>query len=237
MEDDVKRVLAHAEDVMRRNFGTAEARASQTRRLSRAVGEAGRRVRNAGIAGGVSAAGVAGYALAIEPIGAMGLLLAVPAVVAVGLGALFVPTRRAVSPAALAKLTPAQALTHAEEWLAERRRQLPGRADRLLDAVCGGLHEVGAQLARRPANDPQALEAQRLAANHLPRLVDTYLAVPPAHRAPGGDVERELADGLKVIAGELKRLSNDLAAAHVEAIKVEGRFLESRYGETAQGPH
>lgn len=221
---------------MRRHVGTPEARAANLRRVERAVGEAGRRIRNGALAGGTAAAGVAGYGLAVGGIEVVGMLLAIPAVVAVGAAALFIPTRRAKPSAKLATLPPAEAVAQAESWLAARRSRLPSRAGRPLDAVCAGLHTVGSQLARAAAGDAAALDAQRLAAVHLPRLVDSYLAVPEPHRPAGSEVERELIDGLKVIGDELGRLSRTLAAEQVDAVKIEGRFLEQRYGETADGP-
>jgi hypothetical protein len=45
----------------------------------------------------------------------------------------------------------------------------------------------------------------------------------------GRTIESTLVEGLRVVAGELARASDALAAADREAVVVQGKFLEKRY--------
>jgi hypothetical protein len=90
------------------------------------------------------------------------------------------------------------------------------------------------QLSRVPPTNPIAQDLSRLLGKHLPELVERYTRVPPDQRSrtvdsDGRTVESTLVEGLKVVAAELSRASDALAAADREAMVVQGKFLEKRY--------
>ena len=105
-----------------------------------------------------------------------------------------------------------------------------------VDAISAQLAALGPQLASVPADDPTALELNRLLGKHLPELVDRYEKVAPAQRKtatiPGGPtIERQLVDGLGLIEAELVRVNDQLGASDRDAFAVQGKFLETRYGK------
>jgi hypothetical protein len=55
--------------------------------------------------------------------------------------------------------------------------------------------------------------------------------VPQAYRTPGSEPEQQLLEGLVTIADELRRLSEQLVRGDLDALAVEGKFLEQRYKE------
>ena len=89
-------------------------------------------------------------------------------------------------------------------------------------------------MARVPPTDPIAQDLSRLMGKHLPDLVERYTRVPPDQRSrtvdsDGRTVESTLIDGLKTVSAELSRASDALAAADLEAVVVQGKFLDKRY--------
>ena len=151
---------------------------------------------------------------------------------AIGVGALLIPTRKALPPARLKEAPVARLAPEAEDWLVKRRSLLPKAAGRSVDLVANALHGIAPALARLPDNSAEAAEARRLIGEHLPRLVDAWLAIPPAHRT--AETEAEVSRALGVVGEAVSDLSARLAAGSLDALKVEGRFLESRYSE--KGP-
>ena len=59
-----------------------------------------------------------------------------------------------------------------------------------------------------------------------------YQAVPTALRRADTDgmmPERQLLDGLNVVDGELKRMSEQLARGDLERLATQGKYLELKY--------
>lgn len=227
MARDVDEMLARAGAVMARHGATPAAISAQGRRVGRAAGELGRRAVRALGAVGVTGAGLAGYGLAVGGVGTevlIGSALALPTLAA---GVMLLPTRREVPAPKFAELPLGRLGTEAEDWLVRRRAMLPRSVAPLVDRIAARLHEIGPQLAPLAAGDANAVDAKRLLGEHLPRLVDAYLAVPASAR--DGEPEAQLAGGLAIVAGELNRIGQALAAAKVQDLAVEGRFLEARY--------
>jgi hypothetical protein len=91
------------------------------------------------------------------------------------------------------------------------------------------LDRLAPELERMDPATPEADEARRLLSDHLPRLVKSYAEVPVTHRT-SAEAQAHFRDGLKVVGGEIDRLTSDLARERLKALETEGRFLESRYG-------
>ena len=71
-----------------------------------------------------------------------------------------------------------------------------------------------------------------LIGDDLPDLVKGYQAVPTALRRTDTDgmmPERQLLDGLSVVDGELKRMSEQLARGDLERLATQGKYLELKY--------
>jgi hypothetical protein len=116
-----------------------------------------------------------------------------------------------------------------EGWLEAQRPALPAPAAREVDRIMAQLDRLAPELQRMDPATPEADEARRLLSDHLPRLVKSYAEVPVTHRT-SAEAQAHFRDGLKVVGGEIDRLTSDLARERLKALETEGRFLESRYG-------
>lgn len=232
MARDVSQMLGRADEALKRLGQTPEGRAAALRRTQRQAKSVVQRIANAGMAvGGIALAALL-FAMFIAPLGVNGFLLLVLAVVGVGGWFLLrrpqaeMPTPQAMKNADLAAIP-----RRVEAWLERQRRSLPSRASKLIDEILLRLEVLGEQLGQVPTGQPIAGDARRLIGEHLPRLVDTYLKVPQAYRTPGSEPEQQLLEGLVTIADELRRLSEQLVRGDLDALAVEGKFLEQRYKE------
>ena len=134
------------------------------------------------------------------------------------------------------KAAPAELPAITESLLERQRRQLPRLAAPQLDAISVQLAALEKQLARVPADHPVAQDVGRLLSSHLPELVDRYTRIPPLQRSnmvehDGRTPEATVIDGLKTVEAELARASATLAEADRDGLRVQGKFLEARYGE------
>ncbi len=116
-----------------------------------------------------------------------------------------------------------------DQWLDGKRPLLPAPARRELDRILYQLDTLGPELAALPPERPEVAEARRLMADHLPRLIETWEAVPAGVRARDPEASLHLREGLRLVGAELERLNHRLAQERLEALEVEGRFLEKRY--------
>jgi hypothetical protein len=136
-------------------------------------------------------------------------------------------------PQDLAQASPAAMPAATEAWL--YRQRLPATAAPQIDAIGSLLATLETQLQRVPATDPIAQDLSRLLGKHLPELVERYTRVPVDQRSrtidsDGRTIETTLTEGLQIVAAELARASDALAAADRDAVVVQGKFLEKRYG-------
>lgn len=229
---EANRALARATDVLDRYAGSAEARAAQVRRVERAAGELGRRAGRASVATGVAGVGLAAYGLATGGMGVPLLIAAMAGLPAIFGGVMLLPTRRGTDPTRLAQTPLDRIAPVAEDWLLKRRTLLPKAAQRQADQVLARLHDLTPQLTTLAANSVEAAEARRIIGESLPRLVDSWAAVPPAARAQDPGVDQALETGLGSLAAALADLSRRLASGRVKDLAVESRYLESRYRES-----
>ncbi len=116
-----------------------------------------------------------------------------------------------------------------DQWLDSKRPLLPAPARSEVDRILHQLDTLTPEMAKLPAGSPEAAEARRLMADHLPRLVETWEAVPEGVRTRDPEAAEHLREGLRLVGGELERLNRRLAEQRLEALEVEGRFLENRY--------
>lgn len=232
MARDVSQMLGRADEALKRLGQTPEGRAAALRRTQRHAKSVAQRVANAAMATAGLAVAALLFAMFVAPLGINGFLLLVLAVAGVGGWFLLrrpqaeMPTPQAMKNADLAAIP-----RRVEAWLERQRRSLPSRASKLIDEILLRLEVLGEQLGQVPSGQPIAGDARRLIGEHLPRLVDTYLKVPQAYRTPGSEPEQQLLEGLVTIADELRRLSEQLVRGDLDALAIEGKFLEQRYKE------
>ena len=118
-----------------------------------------------------------------------------------------------------------------EQWLIQRSRALPYQAGPALDRIVGRLRDLEPSLATVPADSQIGGEAQRLIAQHLPSLVDTYMGLPPTERGPHANTSDRLAESLGIVADQLDDLCERVAEERRMGFETERRFIETRYKE------
>lgn len=119
-----------------------------------------------------------------------------------------------------------------ESWLAQQQRALPPPANRKLDAIATRLEELRPQLQNLDPREPAAIEVRRLVGVELPELVEGYKRVPSHLRKDDGrgrSPEKQLIDGLDVVEGEIRRMTQQLAAGELDALATQGKYLELKY--------
>lgn len=228
---DPDEIVSRNDERLRRMAIGAAAQKARARRRQMAAENAGKRVGRALAVGGAIVVGLILWGLVIGPIGTTVLVLAV-LLGLIGMVMAGVWNKNVPQPSDLAEASPNAMPAATEAWL--YRQRLPAAASPHVDAIGVLLGTLEVQLARVPPTDPIAQDLSRLLGKHLPDLVERYTRVPPDQRArtidsDGRTVESTLVEGLKVVADELARASDALAAADRDAVVVQGKFLEKRY--------
>lgn len=229
---DADEIVARNDERLHRMNLADVARRGRARRRQMAAENAGKRIKRAGFVGGAVVAVLLLWGLAIGPVGTTGLILAVLLGLA-GMVMAGVWNSNVPQPQDLAQASPAAMPAATEAWL--YRQRLPATAAPQIDAIGSLLATLETQLQRVPPTDPIAQDLSRLLGKHLPELVERYTRVPADQRSrtidsDGRTIETTLTEGLQIVAAELARASDALAAADRDAVVVQGKFLEKRYG-------
>jgi hypothetical protein len=163
--------------------------------------------------------------------GALGVMLLLIATTVVLAMAPATPEVRAEAlPGAPLRVLPMQT----EAWLDRQRAALPAPAQALLDAIGVRLDALGPQLADLDDSAPAAGEVRKLIGEQLPELIKGYQRVPETLRAiprNGRTPDEQLADGLRVIEGEIGEMSASLAQGNLDSLATRERYLQIRYRE------
>ena len=226
--------MTPADDILAR--ATAVLDRTQIRdQVGRAKRSAGIRVRRALITGFAIILGALIYGLFVTPLGIAGVIGIAMLFMLATLIALSLPTTRRVKVPDLKTLpsTPLPQLpSKTRAWLDGQRLALPAPARTLTDAIGVKLAALEPQLRSLDEREPAAAAVRRLIGDDLPDLVKGYQAVPTALRRTDTDgmmPERQLLDGLSVVDGELKRMSEQLARGDLERLATQGKYLELKY--------
>lgn len=233
--DKVDRALARVDRVMRsldeRDGPVRQAARRERQRLNNDLKSRAARV---GIAVGLISLITIVVGL-IMPIGMFGFLAAVG--LAIGIAGLlaFAPARTSSVAAPSADLPNGEMVQRFDSYLYRTRRALPAPAQAEIDGISAILPPLKQTLERLDALDPNAQDARRLMAVHLPGLLDRYTHVPPAFRSEldgeGKSVDERLIEGLAASRTALHEITEKIARADIAALETHGRFIESRYGE------
>jgi hypothetical protein len=229
---DHEEVLLKAElllERMREKSETKEARRIRRSRRRRRVMSRFMRI----VAGWLAVVvGAAVFSATVAPLGFWGILIVPLLLLMVTLLLIRWPAGADEALPTLEKAEGPVLAPRVEAWLDARRPALPAPARSEVDRIMVQLNSLGPELARVEAKRPEAADAQRLMADHLPRLVESFEAIPPAVRNREPEAGKQLAAGLRVVGDELRRINERLAAERLEALEAEGRFLESRWRDT-----
>lgn len=235
--DKVERAIARFDritETLDARVGTSgEAARRERQRLNRGLRRTARRV-------GVAVVAVVVLTIVVGmliPIGMFGFLAAVA--LAVGISALLIamPVREGIAPLTVTPdLANGPMVDRFDSYLFRSRRALPAPAQAEVDQISAMLPRLKETLVRVETLDPAAQDARRLMSLHLPGLIDRYAKVPVGYRqesdGEGISLEQRLVDGLAAGRAKLVEVSDNLARADVAAFETQGRFIESRYGES-----
>ncbi len=165
-------------------------------------------------------------------LGVGGLMIAFFAMIVIF--ALFVTLPRMRAPAAgdIVRSDLKSLAGNTELFLETQRPMLPPPAQTLLDRIGLQLDQLSPQLATLGENEPVAGDARRLLGDHLPGLIESYTRIPTPLRDKanaGATPERQLIDGLDVIADQIGAMTGQIASGELDALATRGRYLETKY--------
>lgn len=230
---ELERVLYATEDFLRRNLRSRTAREAQKRRFQRKLHEALRRLRRSALLLAVMLTALVAFSLLVTPIGFLTWLVAIPTVLLLALLSLLWPSRRggpAPGAGLPAELPLDDLAARAEEGLLDRCQELPGRALPAADAIVARLHDLQPHLGGLARQDAMlAGDARRLIGEHLPKLVDSYLALPPSRRGPASESTQRITESLGIVADELGNLLERCCRDRELGFETQRRFIETRY--------
>ena len=173
----------------------------------------------------------------VQPIGMFGFLGALLATAVVAMVLIARGGRTVISaPAPSTDLPNGTMIERFDSYIYRSRAALPGPARTELDAISKILPSLKETLSRLDTLDPAAQDARRLMSIHLPGLIERYERVPAAYRneqdGEGKTVDQRLVEGLAAGRVALSEVSDQLVRADLSALETQGRFIQSRYGET-----
>ena len=178
----------------------------------------------------------------LAAIGAPGVALAVAMAALIVAATLIVvradpraPGREALVQAALPDL-----VEEADIWLAGYQRGLPPPARQLATDIRQRLDGLRPLVGRLDPRSPAAGAIYKLIAVELPDLIDGWRDVPSAARRTmlpdGRTPDDHLVNGLHLIDAELTRLRGAAGDGALDAIAVQSRYLELKYGGDGLSP-
>lgn len=230
---ELERFLYKTEDMVRRHVLRPGAGELRRRKVQRTVGEVLRRLRRAGFLLAGLLAGLVVASIVAGPLGLLTWLVAIPTAFLLAFLSLFLPGRarpdRTFAGPAKPGANLAELAGRAADGLLDRSDELPARALPAADAIVARLNEVQPHLDALPPESLPAGEARRLICEHLPRLVDAYLALPAPARAPGSESSLRFAESLDILAGEFDDLLERCCRDRELGFETQRRFIEARY--------
>lgn len=121
-------------------------------------------------------------------------------------------------------------------WLEAQRPALPAPALDLVGQIGQQLDGLALQLDRLDEATPALSQVRELVGQQLPDLVRSYTEIPPGLRGQahaGATPDQQLAEGLGKISGEITSVTRQLAEGKLDALAIQTRFLDYKYGGQA----
>ena len=238
--EKVDRSIDHASEVMRRaDERSGAVREAARRERQRLNADLKRRFARVGVWIGVISIATIVVGL-ITPIGMFGFLAAVGLAIGIAAVLAFMPSAERSAAAPATDLPNGEMVQRFDSYLYRTRSALPPPAQAQVDALSAVLPSLKQTLERVDMFDPNAQDARRLMSIHLPGLVDRYTHVPAAYRGEadgeGKTADERLVEALSASRAALADISEKLARSDLAALETQGRFIQSRYGETEALP-
>ncbi|HEX7820261.1 MAG TPA: hypothetical protein VF463_06545 [Sphingobium sp.] len=177
-----------------------------------------------------------GWAI-LSPIGLQGILVAALAIFVAIILSVLLSGERAVPVGDMHRVELGALPLATERWLDDQRRSLPAPAVSLVDRIGERLEAMAPQLQRLNPQEPAAQEVRALLSDHLPQLVTGYQSIPRNLRRVernGRMPDRQLIEGLAVIAQEIGEMTEKLASGDLDSLAAHGRYLELKYQDVRE---
>jgi hypothetical protein len=225
-------IMADARAAYRRITGEDEPIAATRDRRQQAANRLGRKLARIAIADAAILVAAVAVGL-VWPLGIFGFLAVLALMVATTAVLAFSGSAPRALPPERLRASELKTLPAATgRWLEAQRPALPAPARTLSDQIGVRLETLQFQMAGLDESAPVAAEVRKLVGEQLPEFVRDYQKVPANLRATprnGKTPDAQLADGLKVIDGELAQLSEQLAQGDLDTLATRGRYLELKY--------
>ena len=216
-----------AEAFLRRHLKSKAVREAERRRQERRNRDNWEKTRWGLGAAGVSGAGTFAAAAVIAPPAIAAVAAGGAALIGIVAAQSWLARRRASATFSREEL---EALPgQAEDWLLDRRLELPPEAAPYYDAILSLLGDLPRHLGKLQPNATLAWDARRLIGDHLPNLVETWCALPAIARERDPEPKRRLLSGLATLEAELGDLCRAASRDTLMWLETQERFLESRY--------
>lgn len=114
--------------------------------------------------------------------------------------------------------------------------RVPAPARKKIDAILAALEEVGAMMDREQVQAVSRTEIELMRDEHLPKLVKSYIDIPPAHRAEifrktGKSASFILEESLDTMKGRIDEIARNLAQHDLDAFSSNAAFISRRYSD------
>jgi hypothetical protein len=195
------------------------------------IREGVRRLRRSTLVFVAIVASLIAYSWLVAPIGFPNWLIAILAAYVVAFLTLFWPARQRTGQETKAAPDRDDLAGVAEAMRRARGDRFPQSALPATDAILARLDELRPYLKTLDPHSQTAGDAQRLIGRHLPKLIETYLALPPSARAGDSDCNRRFTRSLDIVANELGALLEHASRGRHQSFETQWRFIESRYDD------
>ena len=115
---------------------------------------------------------------------------------------------------------------------------IPAPAVQLVDTIGLQLDALGKQLQEIDQTHPAAVQVRKLVGEHLPGVVQDYRKIPAHLRQEdraGSNPDRQLAESLGLISGEIDSVTRQLANGALDDLAIKTRYLDYKYGAGVEG--
>lgn len=114
--------------------------------------------------------------------------------------------------------------------------RVPSGARARVRAILASLAEVEAMMDREQVQAVSRTEVELMRDEHLPKLVQSYIDIPPAHRAEifrktGKSASFILEESLETMQGRIDEIARNLAQHDLDAFSSNAAFISRRYSD------
>lgn len=115
--------------------------------------------------------------------------------------------------------------------------RIPSGARQKIAGILASLVEVEAMMDREQVQAVSRTEIELMQGEHLPKLVRSYIDIPPAHRAEifrktGKSASFILEESLDAMQGRIDEIARNLAQHDLDAFASNVAFISRRYSDS-----